>query len=98
MNGRDAAASRCVQTRRARVCPTIEPGCRSRTPNAPARMKTMLKTLSAALIAASMLIAPIAANAAQPVAAPATTKTVKLDKKHKRHVKHHVRAKFAKHA
>jgi len=60
----------------------------------------MFKTLSAALIAASMLIAPIAANAAQPAAAPATTtKTVKLAKKHKhRVVKHHARAKFAKHA
>ena len=58
----------------------------------------MFKTLSAALIAASMLIAPIAANAAQPAAAPAT-KTVKLDNKHKRHaVKHHARIKFAKHA
>jgi len=66
-------------------------------------MKTMFKTLSAALIAANMLIAPIAANAAQPAAAPAktvnTTKTVKLAKKHKhRVVKHHARAKFAKHA
>ena len=59
----------------------------------------MFKTLSAALIAASMLIAPIAANAAQPAAAPATTtKTDKLVKTHKRHVvKHHARAKFAKH-
>jgi Ni/Co efflux regulator RcnB len=61
-------------------------------------MKLMFKTLSAALIAASMLIAPMAANAAQPAAAPAT-KTVKLVKKHKHHVvKHHARAKFAKHA
>jgi Ni/Co efflux regulator RcnB len=60
----------------------------------------MFKTLSAALIAASMLIAPITANAAQPAAAPTTTtKTDKLVKTHKRHaVKHHARAKFAKHA
>jgi Ni/Co efflux regulator RcnB len=64
----------------------------------------MFKTLSAALIAASMLIAPMAANAAQPAATPAkakivATKTVKLAKPHKRHVaKHHARAKFAKHA
>jgi Ni/Co efflux regulator RcnB len=63
----------------------------------------MLKTLSAALIAASMLIAPMAANAAQPATAPAAkvvkTKTVKLVKTHKRHVaKHHARGKFARHA
>jgi hypothetical protein len=60
----------------------------------------MFKTLSAALIAASMLIAPIAANAAQPAAAPVTTtKTDRLVKTHKRHVvKHHARTKFAKHA
>lgn len=59
----------------------------------------MFKTLSAALIAASMLIAPMAANAAQPAAAAPATKTVKLVKTHKHHVvKHHARGKFAKHA
>ena len=64
----------------------------------------MFKTLSAALIAASMLIAPMAANAAQPATTPAKvkivkTKTVKLVKTHKRHVaKHHARSKFVKHA
>ena len=39
----------------------------------------MFKTLSAALIAASLLIAPMAANAAQPATTPAAaSKTVKL--------------------
>ena len=62
----------------------------------------MLKTLTAALIAASVLVAPIAsqANAAQPAAksAATTTKVVKL-KAHKRHfARHHNRVKFAKHA
>jgi hypothetical protein len=62
----------------------------------------MLKTLTAALIAASVLIAPLAtqANAAQPAtkAATTTTKVVKL-KSHKRHfARHHKRVKFAKHA
>jgi len=55
----------------------------------------MFKTLTAALIAASMLIAPMAANAAQPAIAPASA-TVKVVKRHV--VKHHARAKFAKHA
>jgi hypothetical protein len=47
-----------------------------------------------------MLIAPLAASAAQPAGAPAvTSKTVKQTKTHKRHVaKHHARGKTAKHA
>jgi hypothetical protein len=101
MNKRDAAASRCVQMRPAMVTPndrTRVPIKENQTP--PRGMKTMFKTLSAALIAASMLIAPVAANAAQPATAPATTtKTDSLVTPHKRHVvKHHARSKFAKHA
>lgn len=60
----------------------------------------MFKTLSAALIAASVLLAPMAvpANAAQ-AATPVATKQVTLVKKHGRHVvRHYSRAKFAKHA
>lgn len=61
----------------------------------------MFKTLSAALIAASVMLAPMAsvtANAAQPATKTATTKQVKMVKKHKRYVvKHHKRGKFAKH-
>jgi Ni/Co efflux regulator RcnB len=60
----------------------------------------MFKTLSAALIAASVMLAPMAvsANAAQP-AKPVATKQVKMVKTHRRFVvRHHKRAKFAKHA
>ena len=56
----------------------------------------MFKTLSAALIAASMLIAPIAANAAQPAAAPATTTRVEMVKKTHVTPWHHTRTKFVK--
>lgn len=61
----------------------------------------MFKTLTAALVAASVLIAPIAstANAAQPATKPAATAPVKMVKKTTRHaVKHHKRTKFAQHA
>ena len=61
----------------------------------------MFKTLSAALIAASVVLAPMAsvtANAAQPATKTVTTKQVKMVKKHKRHaMTHHKRGKFAKH-
>lgn len=61
----------------------------------------MLKTLTAALVAASVLIAPIAstAEAAQPAArAPATTSKVVKLKSHKRHfARHHKRIKIVKH-
>jgi hypothetical protein len=60
----------------------------------------MFKTLSAALIAASVMLAPMAvsANAAQ-AAKPVATKQVKMVKKHGRHVvRHHTRAKFVKQA
>ena len=61
----------------------------------------MLKTLTAALVAAGIAIAPIAstAQAAQPAAktVTATTKVVKL-KGHKRHfARHHTRIKAVKH-
>jgi Ni/Co efflux regulator RcnB len=60
----------------------------------------MLKTLSAALVAASVLLAPIAASAeTAPATRPATTttKVVKV-KGHKHHVvRHHTRIKSAKH-
>jgi hypothetical protein len=61
----------------------------------------MFKTLSAALIAASVLIAPMAvatANAGQPAkSVTITTKTVKLVK-HKRHaMTHHWRHQHVKH-
>lgn len=57
----------------------------------------MLKTLSAALIAASVMLTPMAmsANAAQ-AAKPAATKQVMV-KKHARHAaRHHSRATFVK--
>lgn len=60
----------------------------------------MFKTLSAALIAASVLLAPmtVSANAAQP-AKPVATKQVKMAKVHKRFVvRHHKRAKVVRHA
>ena len=60
----------------------------------------MFKILSAALIAASVMLAPVAmpANAAQ-AAKPVATKQVKMVKKHGRHVvRHHSRARFVKHA
>lgn len=60
----------------------------------------MFKTLSAALIAASVMLAPMAvsANAAQ-AAKPAATKQVTMVKKHTRHVvRYHSRARFVKHA
>ena len=47
----------------------------------------MLKTVSAALVAASLLFAPglaVSADAAQPATKPAATKTVKVVKKAKR--------------
>ena len=61
----------------------------------------MFKTLTAALVAAGIAIAPIAstAQAAQPAAktVTTTTKVVKL-KGHKRHlVRHHKRIKAVKH-
>ena len=60
----------------------------------------MFKTLAAALVAASVLIAPIAASAeTAPAAKPATTttKVVKV-KGHKRHVaRHHKHRKVVKH-
>lgn len=60
----------------------------------------MLKTLTAALVAASVLIAPIAASAeTAPAAKPATTttKVVKV-KGHKRHFAgHHKHRKVVKH-
>ena len=62
----------------------------------------MFKTLSAALIAASVLLAPmVSANAAQPAtkAATTTTQPVKTVRKHKRHVvKHHKRGELVRHA
>jgi len=60
----------------------------------------MFKTLTAALVVASVLIAPIAstAQAAQPATkAPATATTVVKLKAHKRSARHHVRAKVMKH-
>ena len=61
----------------------------------------MLKTLAAALVAASVLIAPIAASAETAPAtnpATATTKVVKA-KGHKHHVaRHHKHRKVVKHA
>ena len=57
----------------------------------------MLKVLSAALVAASVLIAPLAANAAQPATGAAMTHPVKTVK-HKRHVvKHSKPTKAVKH-
>ena len=60
----------------------------------------MFKTLSAALIAASVMLAPMATSAnAAPAATPAATKQVTMVKKHGRYVvRHYKRAKFAKHA
>ena len=64
----------------------------------------MLKTVTAALVAASLLVAPtlsVSAQAAQPAAKPGATTTVKPVKlvKHKRHVvKHHKRIKHVRHA
>jgi Ni/Co efflux regulator RcnB len=63
----------------------------------------MLKTLSAALIAASVMLAPMAsvsASAAQPATKTTAVQTqkVKMVKKHKCHfAKHHKRGKFVKH-
>ena len=62
----------------------------------------MFKTLSAALIAASVLLAPmtsVTASAAQPASKTATVKPAKMVKTHARYVaKHHKRGKFVKHA
>lgn len=58
----------------------------------------MFKSLSAALIVASVMLAPMAvsANAAQ-AAKPVATKQVKMVKTHTRHaVRHHSRARFVK--
>ena len=61
----------------------------------------MLKTLAAALVAASVLIAPIAASAeTAPAAKPATATTTKVTKAkgHKHHVaRHHKHRKVVKH-
>src|SRR3954471_8391583 len=66
----------------------------------PKRNETMLKTISAALVAASLLFAPglaVSADAAQPATKPAASKTVKVVKHGKRHaVKHHRRHKHVK--
>ena len=58
----------------------------------------MFKTLTAALVAAGIAIAPIASQAAQPAAKTVTvTKVVKLNG-HKRHAaRHHARIKTVKH-
>jgi hypothetical protein len=60
----------------------------------------MLKTISAALVAASLMFAPglaASADAAQGATRPAATKTVKVVKTGKRHVvKHHRRHKHVK--
>jgi hypothetical protein len=62
-------------------------------------MPKMFKTLSAALIAASVMLAPVAASAnAAPAAKPVATKQVTMVKSHKRFVKHAKRGKFVKHA
>lgn len=65
----------------------------------------MLKTLTAALVAASMLVVPalsVTAEAAQPAAKPAATTTakpVKHAKTHKHHVaKYNKRTKHVRHA
>src|SRR5436305_8579971 len=60
----------------------------------------MLKTLSAALIAASVMLAPMAISAnAAPAAKPVATKQAKIVKAYKRHVvRHHTRGKSVKHA
>src|SRR5438270_180574 len=55
----------------------------------------MLKTLSAALIAASVMLAPMAISAnAAPAAKPVATKQAKIVKAYKRHVVRHTN-KFA---
>jgi len=60
----------------------------------------MFKTLSAALIAASVMLTPMAVSAnAAPAAKPVATKQVTMVKKHARHVvRHHTRARFVKQA
>src|SRR5882672_2144130 len=79
----------------------IEPGADPKTQNAPARNATMLKTLTAALVAASVLIAPLAtgASAAQPAAKAAvtTTKVVKMNGDKRHFARHHKRHKTVKH-
>jgi Ni/Co efflux regulator RcnB len=63
-------------------------------------MPKMFKTLSAALVVASVMLAPMAvsANAAQ-AAKPVATKQVTMVKKHARHaVRHHKSTKFVKQA
>jgi hypothetical protein len=59
----------------------------------------MLKTISAALVAASLMLAPglaATADAAQGATKPAATTTVKVVKKGKRVVKHHRRHQHVK--
>src|SRR5262245_11610692 len=65
----------------------------------PRGMTEMLKTISAALVAASLMFAPgltASADAAQGATKPVATKTVKVVKKGKRVVKHHRRHKHVK--
>src|SRR4051794_25986995 len=99
MNGGRGRASGAIQPARSRV--------RSRSNREPIQtqrprtgMEDMLKTLTAALVAASVLIAPIAASAeTAPATKPATTttKVVKV-KGHKRHFAgHHKHRKVVKH-
>jgi Ni/Co efflux regulator RcnB len=60
----------------------------------------MFKTLTAALVAASVLIAPLAASAETAPATKPVTTTTKVDKVkgHKRHfARHHKRIKVVKH-
>ena len=58
----------------------------------------MFKVLSAALVAASILVAPIAASAGTLAVKPVVTKQVTMKQHHKRHiVKHRAHAKFARH-
>jgi hypothetical protein len=100
MNGRMHAASDCIQ-RAAAMVRLRSNRVPIQTQKCPREEMTMFKVLTAALVAASVLIAPIAstAQAAQPATkAPATTtKVVKLNA-HKRHfARHHARVKLVKH-
>jgi hypothetical protein len=59
----------------------------------------MFKLLSAALVAASVLVAPLVASAAQPAhKVPAATHVLTFKHHHKRHVVKHRRVKHAMHA
>ena len=63
----------------------------------------MFRKVAIALFAASMLTAPVMAQAAAPATKPAaaiTVKTVKADKtalKHRKHARHHNSTRMAKH-